>query len=250
MDGNALKAAAENLLAAKGKEAVVDAKIEEAFTQIARMTEGVFKRVVIGPASLLEPSRAPLAVDTRRKLHAVPTALDIVFACGDGWVPWDPEIIAHEGFGGGSEVAVVEMARRLAAKGHRVRVFNPCRREGLHEGVEYLRFEKMALPFTTQQPHGPVCDVLISWRTTAWASKFDAHLKLLWLHDVVAWGPNPQVPATTAEILAACDFVLCVSAWHRQFVADNQKVPLERIIQTRNGIAKPERFVEAWQRTI
>ena len=48
----------------------------------------------------------------------------IVFACGDCWEVWNPRTIAEKGMGG-SETAVAEMAKRLAAL--------ECHGGGLHE---------------------------------------------------------------------------------------------------------------------
>jgi glycosyltransferase involved in cell wall biosynthesis/tetratricopeptide (TPR) repeat protein len=225
-----LRNAARRLLDSKGKERAVDAIIEEAFALIAHDISEHFT-VEFRPHIPVSPKI--------RQLNALPEKFDIVFACGDGWVPWDPEEIEKKGFGGGSEVAVVEMGKRLAARGHRVRVYNPCVRAGLHAGVEYIRFEEME----KLEGSARECDVLIAWRTTGYLTRFEAHLKLLWLHDIVAWG-TPGQPASLEEIGRA-DFVLCVSEWHRQYVAANQGIPLEKILKTRNGIANPDRFARA-----
>lgn len=58
----------------------------------------------------------------------------------------------------GSEIAMMSVARELAARGHTVRVFADCD-PGLYDGVEYLRAE-LALPLLTQVEH----DVIVSWQ--------------------------------------------------------------------------------------
>lgn len=160
--------------------------------------------------------------------------LDIVFACGDAWQAWNPRIMEQEGIGG-SETMVVHMARRLAALGHRVRVFTSTGTsgDGIFDGVEYR-----------QTPHlvnVDACDVLIAWRNAELLNPVPgACLRLLWVHDVFAGGG-------AHKNLLRADRVLALSAWHREFVAAHHNLPIAQVLQTRNGIAFT-RFAESVER--
>lgn len=149
--------------------------------------------------------------------------LDIVFACGDAWQAWNPDIMAHEGIGG-SETMVVHMAKRLAALGHRVRVFTSTGKhgDGIFDGVEYRQ--------TAHLQNVEKCDVLVAWRNAALLSlPIRAKERLLWVHDIFAGNGAHR------HLLKA-DRVLALSEWHRQFVMNHHNLPAEQVLKTRNGI--------------
>jgi glycosyltransferase involved in cell wall biosynthesis len=150
-------------------------------------------------------------------------ALDIIFFVGNGFENWTPESIKRTGMGG-SELMAMEMAKGLAALGHRVRLYNSCGPlgEGIYDKVEYLHTDKFI---------NTTCDVLISSRQ---ANMLDdvycsAKLKLAWAHDVVL------VNATNRVLLKA-DRILALSNWHKEFLLSKHNVHESQIIVTRNGI--------------
>jgi len=149
--------------------------------------------------------------------------LDIVFACGDAWQAWNPDIMRHEGIGG-SETMVVHMAQRLAARGHRVRVFTSTGKhgDGIFDGVEYRQTAHLA--------NVSACDVLVGWRNAELvASPISAKARLLWVHDV--WASNGS-----HRNLLQGDRVLALSEWHRSFVMAHHNLSAKHVTQTRNGI--------------
>jgi 2-polyprenyl-3-methyl-5-hydroxy-6-metoxy-1,4-benzoquinol methylase/glycosyltransferase involved in cell wall biosynthesis len=149
--------------------------------------------------------------------------LDIVFACGDAWQAWNPEIMRREGIGG-SETMVVHMAKRLAGLGHRVRVYTSTGKygDGIFDGVEYRQ--------TAHLQNVESCDVLVAWRNAALLSTpIKAKERLLWVHDIFAGN------ATHRHLLKA-DRVLALSEWHRRFVMNHHNLPGEQVLKTRNGI--------------
>jgi 2-polyprenyl-3-methyl-5-hydroxy-6-metoxy-1,4-benzoquinol methylase/glycosyltransferase involved in cell wall biosynthesis len=149
--------------------------------------------------------------------------LDIVFACGDAWQAWNPKVYAEQGLGG-SETMVVELAKRLALAGHRVRVYTSTGKygEGIFDGVEYYQTQKLEL--------AKRCDVLVVWRQANLLSlSIEAKVRWLWVHDVFAMN------ATHPHLLQA-DRVLALSDWHKGFLADHHNLSLEQIGRTRNGI--------------
>lgn len=173
--------------------------------------------------------RAPW--ETLEKLHADvesgrdPLQLDVVFSTGDAWQEWNPLIMRGRGIGG-SETAVVEMAKRLAHKGHRVRVYGSCGRdgEGIYDGVEYRQAHKVEL-LDLEDP----ADVLVAWRSIPLLASAKAKIKLLWVHDVYAMG-GPD------GLLLEADRVLALSEWHKGNLVRHHGLAPEHVHVTRNGI--------------
>jgi glycosyltransferase involved in cell wall biosynthesis len=153
--------------------------------------------------------------------------MHIVFACGDTLADWNPE--TAKTMSGGSEVAVVELSARLAAKGHRVEVFTSCGWDGErdYDGVKYF--------FTDRLWSVAKCNALIVWRN---ADLFEVPLltktKLLWVHDL-----QPQ--NSTHRRLLRADRVVSVSAWHRKFLIEAERLHPEHVTWMRGGIPL-ERF--------
>ena len=157
--------------------------------------------------------------------------LDVVFFVGPSLEAWNPETARKDGIGG-SETAVIEVSRRLAAFGHRVRVYGDCVQrgggsiEGTFDGVTYLHHDKA---------RGEACDVLIASRrpeaVDVLGMRFDR--AWLWVHDIHCGG------ALTPERAEKFDKILVLSDWHRTFMI--QTYPFlrgmgEKIEKTRNGI--------------
>lgn len=159
---------------------------------------------------------------------------DVAFFVGPGVEAWNPDTLARGGMGG-SETMAWELAKRLRAIGHRVRIFGHCDAtapEGVFDGVEFLDARRYP---------GTVCEVLIcSRRPTAIDDEFGvkAKVRLLYVHDVHA---GPELDPRRA---LRFDRVLSLSQWHRDFL--RQVYPLidpEKILVTRNGI-DVERFAQ------
>lgn len=149
-------------------------------------------------------------------------SLDVVFAIGDGVEFWNPQTIKNSGIGG-SETMAMEMAKRLAALGNRVRVYNSCGQSGVFDRVEY---------YPTQMYNNLTCDVLVVSRNAAMLDdsfNIQAKLRLLWVHDIYA------INATNALLLKA-DRILALSEWHKQNLIYAHNINPDHIIVTRNGI--------------
>jgi glycosyltransferase involved in cell wall biosynthesis len=146
----------------------------------------------------------------------------IVFYCGRTIEEFAPPKLNETGIGG-SETAVVEIAKRFAADGWRVDVYTSAGRyEGEHDDVGYWEPGRL----------GPDerADVLVSWRhPEAHGLPVEARARVLWLHDhngAAAWAP----------FLPHWDRVLGVSAYHRDFLAAAYALPPERVGYVPNGI--------------
>jgi glycosyltransferase involved in cell wall biosynthesis len=180
------------------------------------------------PAATVAPAAQPVGEG----------CLDLVFFLGPGYEPWNPVTMAQTGMGG-SETMAWELAKRLRAIGHRVRMFSHCtpEHEGVFEGVEYLDSSRYG---------GIECDVLISSRRAdrEVADAAKARLRLLYVHDVHVGA------ALTPAAALRWDRILCLSEWHKAYMLAvyAEGVPAliaalrpEQIRVTRNGIAV-ERF--------
>lgn len=129
----------------------------------------------------------------------------IAFLCGDSLEPWSPLTLETTGIGG-SETAVVHVARRFAEKGYQVDVYNnPGMDEGVHEGVGYWHWNRYPLDAHPE--------LLVIWRNIDLIALAEggAEKTVLWSHDLHY---GDQIDEEKASRI---DEFLCVSDWHRQY---------------------------------
>lgn len=145
----------------------------------------------------------------------------IVFYCGMSPDEWAPPRLT-EGIGG-SETAVIQIAKLFQQEGWRVDVYcHAGRWEGEHDGVGYWEPERLRAD--------EECDVLVVWRNPAGhALPVRSDRKLLWLHD------HNYGPAAQAD-LAAWPVVLGVSAYHADFLRRAYDLDADRVSYVPNGI--------------
>ena len=130
----------------------------------------------------------------------------IVYWAGRSFEEWTPDSL-KTGVGG-SEAAIIQLARHWAAKGRKVTVYgNAGAHEGIYDNVEYLNYYRFNR-FDT-------FDNLIVWRAP-WEldTAFKAKHIYLDLHDV----PNPA--EFTPERLKHVDKIFVKSKYHRNFLPD------------------------------
>lgn len=129
----------------------------------------------------------------------------ITFWCGRSSEPWGPPSLNTTGIGG-SETAVVHIARLFARAGWRVDVIGSFDYlEGVYEGVAYVEPKRLGAT--------PKTDVLVVWRDPqGWRLPIEAKVRVAWLHDYL-YGPN------VGADLARFDRVLGVSQWHADLLA-------------------------------
>ena len=168
----------------------------------------------------VERKRIPYVAPKLTKLE--PKSLRILFLCGSGsWEKWSPESVKKTGIGG-SETAVIEMARRLAKRGHEVEVWSETCEPGMYDGVDYRLYAHVS--------HVTTADVIIAWRDARFlkdARITDAHARfVLWVHDV--WALNE-------EFVDRADTILALSQWHADYLASRNYLK-EKIVVTNNGI--------------
>lgn len=151
---------------------------------------------------------------------------DIVITCPPSAVyDFDEELYKTKAMGG-SETALIQMARLLRAKtGRPVKVFNPRKEKLLAEsGVEYLPSNQVNEYMRDNRPA-----VHIAWRHNIKLSDAPTYL---WQHDL--WTPG-------VETVQNFDKMMCLSKFSKEYIMGLQGVPENKIILTRNGI-DPEKF--------
>jgi glycosyltransferase involved in cell wall biosynthesis len=127
---------------------------------------------------------------------------------------------------GGSETALIQMARALAGRGHRVMVFNNVAAPGVWDGVRYQPARSFPL-FAVQ----PGFDVFIVSRYYGFFSlPFTARLKVLWNHDIL------DRPRSLKALADGIDLFLVLSRFHRDHYATRLPDIESRLVVTRNGL--------------
>lgn len=143
----------------------------------------------------------------------------IVFYPAQAGKVWTGDTLEKESLGG-SETAVIYIARELAKLGHEVIVFSRGE-PGLYDDVLYLPFEE-ARNFLRMTP----IDVLICSRDPLpliWASH--ARKRILWFHDLPQMTQYPQA-----------DAYVCVGSWQAAHYIQKSQVPQERTLVIGNGV--------------
>jgi len=164
--------------------------------------------------------------DTSQRIIRSSSCLDIVFYVGYSCERWNPETAKTSGIGG-SETAIIEMAKRLVTKGHKVRVFGDCPDSfaGVFDGVEYIHYTSFK---------NIECDIFISSRRPQVVDdefNIKTGINLCWVHDVHCGA------ALTHKRALRFDKFLCLSEWHKSyFMGVHKCVHPDQIIVTRNGI--------------
>jgi FkbM family methyltransferase len=155
---------------------------------------------------------------------------------------YDGETLKKSGLGG-SESAVILIAKELQKIGFAVTVFNNCKdsnhsKPGVYEDVRYIDNSDAA-------GHTEEYDLVIVSRTVApftsndWPMIHTAKKKILWLHDTFIEGDQIM---ENLVVEGKIDRVFTLSDWHTTYVLNcthgpkrNFEVLKKKIFQTRNG---------------
>lgn len=132
-----------------------------------------------------------------------------------------------EGSIGGSETALLYMARELAARGHDVKVFCNCNKPGRYDRVDYYDYKEAWVDISSVAEW----DIFVASRNfQVLAQKIHSKLNVLWNHDIAT------EEAGIMTNIWATDVVFCNSQFHiDQWLSVASK--LKPIVQkTRNGI--------------
>lgn len=159
---------------------------------------------------------------------------------GHSLEPFNP--LSQEKGIGGSEEAVIEVARELTKLGHWVTIYGrtPSGREEVHQGVRWLPYERVRI---SKLPP----DVLVVWRYPHLIKELietnpmweQAGRTALWLHDTV--GDTDVLPYALMY-----DTIFVLSDFHKDLYRNVRELSLRsrkavRVIKTANGI-DPKHF--------
>lgn len=151
---------------------------------------------------------------------------EVIFSCPPNQAyPFDEVLYQSKGMGG-SETALIEMARLIKSKTNiPVKVFNTREEDVVApSGVEYISNRKLNEYLSKKKPK-----MHIAWRHNIRVTKAPTYL---WCHDLF-----------TPTVEQVCNFekIMCLSDFHKNYVMGKQGVPEDRIWVTRNGIV-PEKL--------
>ncbi len=127
---------------------------------------------------------------------------------------------------GGSETALVQMARVLAGRGHKVQVFCRCPQPGVYNGVLYRDRKDIVRAAGEERFDALIVSRFFSILDLPW----QAGLRVLWNHDIL------DQPPQLAERLAELDACLVLSRFHAANFIGALPECATKLITTRNGL--------------
>lgn len=132
----------------------------------------------------------------------------------------------EQGALGGSESALVQVARALAGRGHRVTVYCHCPAPGEYHGVIYRDHSELRDRVLQERP-----EVLVVSRFfTAFDLPWQAGLNVLWNHDIL------DHPSLLASRLEHIDLALVLSRFHARDYQQKLPALAPKLVRTRNGL--------------
>jgi glycosyltransferase involved in cell wall biosynthesis len=139
----------------------------------------------------------------------------------DGATPFERSL-------GGSESAVVFVARELSRRGHQVTVFCSCERPGEYDGVMYRDLTSFP-EFVAAE----ACEVFICCRhLRGLTAPVSSKVNVLWCHDIMV----KQAAQYVKSLMFKLDRLLVLSEFHRGQVSGRLGLPEDRYVVTRNGV--------------
>jgi glycosyltransferase involved in cell wall biosynthesis len=145
---------------------------------------------------------------------------EVVFLCGKTDEAWGPQSV-KTGIGG-SERMIIELAPRLASRGHAVSVYAniPHDQRGLVDGVSWRHHTSFNPKIKRKN--------LVAWRAPETLKvPVAAKRRYVWLHDAI------DARRFTPELIALATKVMPLSQWHRDMY---KNVPDNKIYLSRNGV--------------
>jgi glycosyltransferase involved in cell wall biosynthesis len=150
--------------------------------------------------------------------------MNIVFATSG--LEFNGQSLDQPGGLGGSETAMVYMARELAKLGNRVAVYCRCPKPGQYDGVHYVDVEN----FVAMNVNLPIDVLIVSRFGMLFSPLVDGALNVFWMHDMPG-NRESIMPATVKS-----DMMFTLSEYHKNEFLKMDK-NLSRIMQrTANGV--------------
>ncbi|RKY88244.1 hypothetical protein DRQ09_03195 [candidate division KSB1 bacterium] len=159
---------------------------------------------------------------------------DVDFVFYTGGIKFDGNTIYEKGLGG-SESALFYMAREIARKGFKVKVFNNCDEPGVYENVEYGELVDYHIFNKFNR-----AKVFISSRSfKPFFYKINADIKIIWLHDTFDVAYLRDYDFSKLDFSDIYFFTL--SKFHTEEWKKNLNISEDRFFITRNGF-DPDNF--------
>ena len=127
---------------------------------------------------------------------------------------------------GGSETALVQAARAMAARAHRVQVFCRCTQPGLYNGVLYRDRQDIVKAIGEERFDALIVSRFFPILDLPW----QAGVRIIWNHDTL------DNPAALQENLADLDAVLVLSRFHAANFIGRLPAVANKLALTRNGL--------------
>ena len=144
-------------------------------------------------------------------------------------VEFNPNTILERGLGG-TETAIIYMARELARLKNEITVVCPCKAPGNYDGVLYKDIKEFDKSFL-----GKGLDVIVVSRILdVFKDILPARLKVLWTED--AYDQPFLKDLGDKNIQKGIDKILTVSKWQTMTMIRHFGIPPEKFIISRNGI--------------
>lgn len=174
---------------------------------------------------------------------------------------YDGDTLNHRGLGG-SESAIILVAKELVKIGFKVTVFNACNeddaRPGVYDGVSYRPIAELSqddyqvdvmigsrtiMPFITEKDYNIAMSTVRDFNYKTFKRIRDqAKLKVFWMHDTFSWGDEHLEHLV---VNGSIHEIWCLSDFHTQYVMNcdhgnlrNYEVLRPHMWITRNGITK------------
>lgn len=180
-------------------------------------------------------------------------------------LPFDGSTLTNRGLGG-SESAIILMAKELAAIGFSVKVFNDCVSgdcsPGVYDGVEYKPLQSIEDEtsfdiFIGSRSAAPFCPPELSGQFKTFTGRIPnfssvharSRYRILWMHDTFCDGDNYIEDLVTSGRI---DKIFTLSDWHTTYIMTNDHGYKKRnfevlkpfVWQTRNGIVLYKEWVD------
>jgi glycosyltransferase involved in cell wall biosynthesis len=127
---------------------------------------------------------------------------------------------------GGAETALVQMARALKNRGHRIQVFCNCPQPGLYQGILYRRRQDIVRAVGEERFDALIASRFLPILDLPW----QAGLRILWNHDTL------DAPQPLRERLPGLDACLVLSRYHAANYLGRLPELGPKLVITRNGL--------------
>ena len=162
----------------------------------------------------------------------------VLFYTGYQLQHWSPKLLFEKGLGG-SEIALYNVAKRIASRGYEVVVAGHVQ-EGSWDGLTFVDHSTLHRDFKTKKWKSVIATNYIHYLMEL--EDFYFETSYFWLHNTTyhtVWRNGKELEYGGRDLLQSTRItkVVCVSPWHRlQFLRDHPEWNEEGVIQIGNGI--------------